>query len=91
MLFRSGAIVMRNGELDGFVLSCRAMGRGVEEAMIAEACVLAGGPVSVSVQDSGKNIPGVQFFARLGAHPGQAFTLSEQDFPPHIQLMRDRQ
>ena len=86
-----GAIVVQNSELDGFVLSCRAMGRGVEEAMIAEACVLAGGPVSVSVQDSGKNIPGLQFFARLGALPGQECTLNKQDFPPHIQLMRDRQ
>lgn len=43
--------------LDTFVLSCRAMGRGVEDAMLAVAVELSDGPLSCRLVETAKNRP----------------------------------
>jgi FkbH-like protein len=52
--------------LDSFVLSCRAMGRGVEDAMICDAVRISEQQLHVVVEETPKNMPGRSFFAKLG-------------------------
>jgi FkbH-like protein len=72
------------GVLKTFVLSCRAMGRGIEEAMIADAVQTHGGSVSVTVTETAKNLPGRTFFASLGALPGCSTVLSDVSWPEYV-------
>ena len=58
-----GAFVVVGRKLDTFVLSCRAMGRGVEVAMLTAAGKLAGGPIDVQVEVGARNAPAREFFA----------------------------
>lgn len=83
-----GATVVSQGgpgaRLDAFVLSCRAMGRGVEEAMVAEACRAAGGRVEVCVVDTGRNVPAQKFFATVSATTGHAAMLEDVRWPVDV-------
>ena len=53
--------------LDTFVLSCRAMGREIETAMLADAIARAGSDMWTTVEDAPRNHPARAFFARHGA------------------------
>jgi FkbH-like protein len=75
------------GVLDTFVLSCRAMGRGVEDAMIADAVEAAGGVLEINVVETPKNTPGRAFFATLGAMPGDSVTLADVSWPDYVRKM----
>jgi FkbH-like protein len=72
------------GELRTFVLSCRAMGRGVEDAMVADAVQRGGGNLSVTVMETAKNLPGRTFFSALGAEPGQSTVLRDVPWPDFV-------
>jgi FkbH-like protein len=72
------------GRLDTFVLSCRAMGRGVEEAMIADAVQVGDGAVAVQVIETTKNLPGRTFFSSLGADAGNETVLREVQWPEFV-------
>jgi FkbH-like protein len=75
----------RNAVLDVFVLSCRAMGRGVEDAMLCSAFNVFGGEVYGSIREDPKNIPARDYFASLGLDcPGMLAPLKRPDWPPHI-------
>ena len=82
-----GAFIVRrlDGEavLDTFVLSCRAMGRGVEDAMLAEVGALAGA-VMVEVVDTGKNAPLRLWLGRFGVSPGVKEAIGPVAWPDHI-------
>jgi FkbH-like protein len=80
-------IVGGPGTLDTFVLSCRAMGRGVEDAMIADAVESAGGLLEVNVVETPKNTPGRAFFATLGATPGDPARLADVSWPEYVRRM----
>jgi FkbH-like protein len=71
--------------LDTFVLSCRAMGRGVEEAMLSDAVTVAGGVLAVSVVETAKNVPARRFFATFGIDPGTTFVLADVPWPKSVQ------
>jgi FkbH-like protein len=83
-----GATIMRfdsqPASLDTFVLSCRAMGRGVEEAMVADACAAANQELTVVVHETPRNVPGRTFFASLGIEPGHVGTLHNISWPSHV-------
>ena len=85
-----GAMVMERGtvatRLDTFVLSCRAMGRGVEDAMLASAVEFADHhDVGVIIHVTDKNIPARQFFARHGVVPGSTALISAMvTWPDHV-------
>jgi FkbH-like protein len=70
--------------LHTFVLSCRAMGRGVEDAMIADAAQVSGGRLLVTVEETPKNLPGRSFFATFGAQPGRETVLSDLPWPEYV-------
>jgi FkbH-like protein len=70
--------------LDTFVLSCRAMGRGVEEAMLSDACAIAGGSINVTVLETARNSPGRTFFAIHGASVGEPSVISQVIWPSHV-------
>jgi FkbH-like protein len=74
----------RGHVLDTFVLSCRAMGRGVEEAMLAD-CLSAGGSIAVTVFETSRNLPGRTFFARYGATPGVSTNIVDVAWPSHVE------
>jgi FkbH-like protein len=77
--------------LDTFVLSCRAMGRGIESAMVASAFELAGKGLAVRVHDGPKNEPARRFFAQLGCiQLGEIALLDPVTWPVHIRLMDSR-
>ncbi len=75
------------GVLDTFVLSCRAMGRGVEDAMVSDAVDVAGGSLSVTVIETAKNTPGRTFFASLGAQPGEPAVLTDVPWPEYVRRL----
>jgi FkbH-like protein len=80
-------VVQRNEEmtlLDSFVLSCRAMGRGVEDAMISDAVASAGQRLQVLVHETPKNTPGRSFFTRLGVAPGVPTVLRAAEWPEAV-------
>ncbi|HEX2381552.1 MAG TPA: HAD-IIIC family phosphatase [Acidimicrobiales bacterium] len=75
----SGAAV-----LDTFVLSCRAMGRGVETAMLASTFDTAGS-VWTTIEESARNQPARDFFAGHGcASVGEPSELERPAWPAHI-------
>jgi FkbH-like protein len=69
-----GAFIVKiqddHADLDTFLLSCRAMGRGIEEAMIAELFAALAergvGEVYATVEAQPRNEPARRFFARIG-------------------------
>ena len=73
-----------HGVLDTFVLSCRAMGRGVEEAMLADVVEACSGSVSVTVVETAKNAPGRTFFATVGARPNLTTVIADQSWPATV-------
>jgi FkbH-like protein len=71
--------------LDTFLLSCRAMGRGIESAMVAAAFELSGTPPWVMVHDGRRNQPARAFFATLGcAQVETPAPLHQVAWPSHI-------
>lgn len=87
-----GAFIVRqrDGEaaLDTFVLSCRAMGRGVEDAMLAEVGAFAGS-VMVEVVETGKNTPLRLWLSRFGVSPGVSAAIAPVPWPDHITRIED--
>ncbi|HKS30097.1 MAG TPA: HAD-IIIC family phosphatase [Pyrinomonadaceae bacterium] len=88
-----GAVIVRmNGhgaELDTFLLSCRAMGRGVEEAMMAsifaELDEAGRAELWATLEEHPRNEPARRFFAQLGCKEhGITSRLSRPDWPSHI-------
>jgi len=74
--------------LETFVLSCRAMGRGIESAMIASALQVAGKSLGVRIHDAPKNEPARRFFAQMGCiRPGEITLLEPVPWPAHIRLI----
>lgn len=85
ILLRGGA----SATLDTFVLSCRAMGRGVEAAMAAELFdTLAPwqiANVEATPEECPRNEPARSFFAALGcAAPGVPARLQRPDWPAYV-------
>jgi FkbH-like protein len=75
--------------LDTFVLSCRALGRGIELAMVAslfeEAERAGAGEVVATVESLPRNEPARTFFASLGcATSGTAAALARPPWPAHV-------
>ena len=71
--------------LDSFVLSCRAMGRGVEDAMLADASELAGGRLRVTVLDGPKNQPLRTWMANVGLPAlNEAQRIGFRRWPSHV-------
>jgi FkbH-like protein len=78
--------------LETFALSCRAMGRGIEAAMVAAAFELAGKDLGVIIHEGPKNEPARQFFAQLGCtEPGHMALLDTVSWPTHIRRIGLRQ
>ncbi len=78
-----------HGVLDTFVLSCRAMGRGVEEAMLADAVASVGGELAVTVTETPKNAPGRAFFSSVGAEVGGTTIISGRLWPAAVKRSPD--
>jgi FkbH-like protein len=78
------------GVLDTFVLSCRAMGRGVEEAMLASAVEAAGGSLAITVVETPKNTPGRSFFATVGALPDAVAVIDTAQWPAAVEVVQDK-
>ena len=81
-------------QLSLFLLSCRALGRGVERMMIADAFEVAGRRGSDSlvaaVEETPRNEPARAFFASIGcAHPGEPSLLERIAFPSYITRQSD--
>jgi FkbH-like protein len=88
-----GAAIARydgqRADLDTFVLSCRAMGRGVEEALLAtvfEGAEQRGiSTVYATVVEAPRNQPARSFFARFGCEtPGVAYALQRVSWPSAV-------
>ena len=72
-----------------FAVSCRALGRGIEDAFLAELaddarkewdCGLV-----ATVEDTGRNEPAKRFFATKGAsQPGVSAELHDLVCPPYV-------
>lgn len=76
-------------EIDTFLLSCRAMGRGVEEAMIAtlfDEVAQRGIPhIRATVEVLPRNEPARTFFAQLGCAPcGVACQVRRIEWPTYV-------
>lgn len=80
------ALDAEHARLDTFVLSCRAMGRGVEEAMLCSAFEVAGqAPLSCTVMETEKNRPGRTFFARHDVtEPAVPTVIAPVSWPAHV-------
>jgi FkbH-like protein len=70
--------------LDTFVLSCRALARGIEGAMLVCAFDLAGGALWANVRLGKRNGPAVAFFGSFGAQPGVLCPLRRPEWPVWI-------
>jgi FkbH-like protein len=88
-----GAFVVKldsdRADLDTFLLSCRAMGRGIEEAMIAnmfdEMSRMNIEQVFAVVEEHPRNEPARRFFASIGCDVcGVASQLRRIDWPAYI-------
>ncbi|HET8842659.1 MAG TPA: HAD-IIIC family phosphatase, partial [Ktedonobacteraceae bacterium] len=88
-----GALIARidhdDVELDTFVMSCRAMGRGIEEAMLADLfrSIAEHGRAKLvaTVENCPRNEPAREFFARFGCEtPGIAYHLHSPQWPSYI-------
>jgi FkbH-like protein len=76
-------------ELDTFVMSCRAMGRGIEEAMLADLFTVAAkrdlSKIVATVEAYPRNEPARVFFARFGCETaGFSHRLRCPKWPPYI-------
>lgn len=79
-------------DLDTFLLSCRAMGRGIEEAMIAslfdEVSRTSINKVVALVEEHPRNEPARRFFAGIGCTGcGIANQLRRVDWPAYIEKL----
>jgi len=73
--------------LDTFLLSCRAIGRGIEDAMLACCQELIGSPrqLLATLEECPRNEPARMFFARYGLSSCGALTrLEAAAWPGHI-------
>jgi predicted enzyme involved in methoxymalonyl-ACP biosynthesis len=79
-------------ELADYVLSCRVMGRRVEESMVwaaqARAGRLGGRNLVIAPVPTPKNKPCIDFFARLGGGVADRYTRSAEDPGPPPALVR---
>lgn len=91
-----GAFVVKldsdRADLDTFLLSCRAMGRGIEEAMIAnifdEMSRMSIERVFARVEKHPRNEPARRFFAGIGCDVcGVASQLRRIDWPNYIEKL----
>jgi FkbH-like protein len=78
-----------NMELDTFVMSCRAMGRGVEEAMLVDLFAVAAkhgrSKLVACVEECPRNEPARLFFARFGCEtPGVCHLLRCPQWPSYM-------
>jgi FkbH-like protein len=74
--------------LETFTLSCRAMGRGIESAMIAAAFEAAGTRLGVRIHEGKKNEPARRFFAGLGCTElGKMSVIGHASWPSHIRRL----
>ncbi len=76
-------------ELDTFVMSCRVMGRGIEEVMLADLFAVASShnrsKLVVTVEECPRNEPARLFFARFGCETsGTAYSLKCPLWPSYI-------
>jgi FkbH-like protein len=71
--------------LDTFVLSCRAMGRGVEDAMLSAATELAPEGLRVSIVETTKNKPMCTWISRYGVEPDLPVQISSTAWPTHVE------
>jgi FkbH-like protein len=90
-----GAYVLATDGTDArlvlFLISCRALGRGVERAMVAYALERArrrgAGRVLATVRETSRNEPARRFFASVGCpRPEQEFALEDVAFPPYLTM-----
>ena len=70
--------------LDTFVLSCRAMGRGVEDAMLSAAQRLVNFALGVRLVETEKNRPMRQWISRYGVDPGEHGQIQPCPWPLHV-------
>lgn len=91
-----GATIARvspsHAELDTFVMSCRAMGRGIEEAMLADLLAAIAershSTLMATVEECPRNEPARTFFACLGgASVGKSFVLNDLPWPAYIKRL----
>jgi FkbH-like protein len=82
-----GAIIVdcanEGAVLDTFLMSCRVMGRGIEEAMVATA-LEANADLTATLLELPRNEPARRFFGKLGCAPGQPGRLTRIAWPAHI-------
>ena len=76
-------------ELDTFVMSCRAMGRGIEEAMLLDLFVAAAmhdrSKLVATVEECSRNEPAREFFARFGCETlGVSHLLHCPQWPSYV-------
>ena len=79
-------------EIDTFMLSCRALGRGVEQAMAAylfeEAARAGYSKIVAEVKEMPRNEPARRFFAASGCEvAGVASPLTRIEWPPHVKRL----
>lgn len=88
-----GAFILKvddgRADIDTFLLSCRAMGRGVEEAMLAEVFKEAGDAsaldVFAAITEAPRNEPARRFFGALGCEVADVESrLSRIEWPVHV-------
>lgn len=76
-----------------FVMSCRVMGKQVEEAILAlvaeRAEELGGGPLSAPAVEGPRNAPAREFFRGKYAGPGPGLDLSRIAVPSFIELVTE--
>jgi FkbH-like protein len=81
-------------EIDTFALSCRAMGRSIEDAMLLDIATFAGRqqPLIATVEICPRNEPARTFFARMGAvDPGNISELHRPFWPSHIKRLEQEE
>jgi FkbH-like protein len=62
-----GVVIVVDGEIDTFLLSCRALGRGVESEVLGHVCrARSGGGLRSSYRPSPKNMMAADFFESNG-------------------------
>jgi FkbH-like protein len=71
--------------LDTFVLSCRAMGRGVEDAMMSAASKLAPEGLRVTLVETAKNKPFRAWISRYGVEAGLVGKVARTAWPTHVE------
>lgn len=87
------AVEGRSARLMLFIVSCRALGRGVERVMVADAFEMAGqrglGQLVARVEKIPRNEPARMFFAAIGCRrPGEESVLDPVEFPTYVVVRR---